>query len=141
MQNPKSLVSPRHASRVVRRRLREAEVFISPHTMRRSVGWVLKWRRLRTGRSAAQVARLIDVVPQTVRDIEEAHYGECGWTKVYLLAHASGRRLPRVEMLAARYLMFDLRQERRRHAGEAGWRYRYPWSKKRATPRIRCGKK
>ena len=73
MQEKKSSVSPRHASRVVRRRLREAEMLITPHTMRRSVGWVLKRRRLRTGRPAAQVASQIKVVPQTVRDIEEAH--------------------------------------------------------------------
>jgi hypothetical protein len=91
MPDKKSSASPRHPSRVVRRRLREAEMCISADTMRQAMGWVLEWLRLRTGRSAAQVSRQLDVVPQTVRDIEEAHYEECGWTKVYRLAHAMHR--------------------------------------------------
>lgn len=62
MPDQKSSESPRHPSRVVRRRLRKAEVFVSPHTMRRAVGWVLEWLRLQTESSAAQVARQIEVV-------------------------------------------------------------------------------
>lgn len=129
---------PRTRSRVVRRHWRDARFAVPVEVMPRALGWTLEQLRKRLGRSAAWVAQRAKVGQQTVRDLEQGLFPNYAFTKVDAVARVLHGDLARTERLAHRFLWHDYLREARLHGSEPGWRYVFPWSKKRTTlPRLR----
>ena len=127
---------PWHASRVVRARRRGRRCF--PKWMhQRALGWVLWWRRKRLRWSAEKVAERAGVGVQTVRDLERGLKGDFFWGTAWDVCLALGVTLPDQERLAHRLLCAEYAHQAHENAEDPSWKMTRPWSKKRATPRIR----
>ncbi|MDH4453413.1 MAG: helix-turn-helix transcriptional regulator [Verrucomicrobiota bacterium] len=137
MQTTTSPSLPRRAGRAGWVLERRPMVFRA-RVMLRALGWVLLWLRQRERLSAETVAQRAEVGPQTLRDLEKGRCRNCGWTTLHDLCRALKLRLTHVERLTYRYLLRDFRHQERHHQGQEKWQMVFPWSKKRAKPRIRC---
>ncbi len=115
------------------------EVVFPVEVERRALGWVFWWLRLRSGMSAEEEAKLADVGEQTVRDAEKGKSKDFGWSTAKRLCRALHRKLPRMELLAERYMRMDYHHQEAAHHGESNWKMVYAWRRFKRPPFKRHG--
>lgn len=126
----------RHASRVVRRHLKDSHHQLPVVVLTRGLGYVLYILRCHEGRSAAWVARRAGVPVQTLRDLELGRFQNYAYNNAMAVCCVLRPSLAAVEELTRRFLCHDLKRQVRLHRREPGWKYRPPWSKKRTNPPL-----
>lgn len=124
----------RHASRVVRRRLKDSHHRLPVAVMARGLGYMMCLLRCRMGRTTAFIARQAGVPRQTLRDLERGRFKYYAYQNAAAVCCVLRGSLAHVEELTRRFLCHDLEREARLHRTEAGWKYQLPWSKNRANP-------
>lgn len=91
------------------------------------IAWVLRWLVCqRHGLNVAWLAREAPVGDQSLRDYLDFKHPE-GWHTESRVALVLGYFPDELERLTRRWMRKYRHREQGRHAGEKGWRLRYPW--------------